>query len=95
MDLIILIFLTINIGKLARKKGLKPLTWKFYNVIGFILLEIIGAIFGIFIFGKDNIVSIFLLGLAFAVSSYFIIRAQLEKLPDHDFDDDINNLGHH
>ena len=45
------------------------------------------------IFGKDNIISVLLVGFAFAISSYFIIKAQLNKLPDHDFDDDINNLG--
>ena len=34
IEIIVLVFLTIEIGKLAREKGLKPLTWKFYNVVG-------------------------------------------------------------
>ncbi len=93
MDLIILIFLTINIGKLAHSKGLKVLRWKIYNVVGFVIAEIIGAIVGIIIFGKDNIISIFLVGLTFAITSYYIIKAQLNKLPDQNLDDDINNLG--
>lgn len=93
MDLIILIFLTLDIGKVAQRKGLKTLRWKIYNVVGFIVAEIIGAIAGLMIFGKDNIISIFLVGLAFAISSYYFIKGQLNKLPDHHFDDDINNLG--
>ena len=34
LELIALIFLTREIGKIAEKKGLKPLTWKIYLVIG-------------------------------------------------------------
>ena len=94
MDLIILIFLTIDIGKLAERKGLKTLRWRIYNVVGFVFLEIVGAIVGILLFGKDNLISIFLLGVAFAITSYYIIRTQLNKLPDHDeLSDDIDQFG--
>ncbi|HXS57283.1 MAG TPA: hypothetical protein VN726_14225 [Hanamia sp.] len=93
IEIIVLVFLTIEIGKLAREKGLKPLTWRIYNVVGYIAAEFFGAMIGIMIFGKNNIISVMLVGLMFAISSYFIIKAQLNKLPDHDLDDDINNLG--
>ena len=94
LEIIVLIFLTKEIGKLANSKGVKPLTWKVYNVLGWILAESIGVIFGLVLFGKNNLVSVSLLGIAFAITSYFIIKAQLNKLPDHRIDDDIKNIGH-
>jgi hypothetical protein len=93
IEIIVLIFLTIEIGKLAREKGLKPLTWRIYNVIGYITAEFFGAMIGIMIFGKENLISVMLVGIMFAISSYFIIRAQLNKLPDQDLDGNIDNLG--
>jgi hypothetical protein len=92
LDLIVLYFLTKEIGSLAQRKGLKPLTWKIYTILGWILFEIIGLLAGFIIFGTDNIISVILLALAFAVTSYFIIKAQLNKLPDS-YDDDIDNIG--
>ncbi len=92
LEIIALIFLTKEIGRLAHDKGLKPGTWKIYTVVGWFILEIIGIIVGILIFGKDNLFSIVMVGLAFAITSYFIIKAYLNKLPDY-FDDDINNIG--
>jgi hypothetical protein len=93
IEIIVLVFLTIEIGKLAREKGLKPLTWRIYNVVGYITAEIFGAVIGFMIFGKENLISVMLVGIMFAISSYFIIRAQLNKLPDQDLDGDIDNLG--
>ena len=92
LEIIALIFLTKEIGRLAHAKGLKPVTWKIYTVVGWIILEIIGVIAGIIIFGTDNFFSEAMVGLAFAITSYFIIKAYLNKLPDY-FDDDINNIG--
>ena len=93
LDLILLFFLTREIGRLALKKGLKPLTWKIYNVSGWLGAELVGIIIGVFIFGLDNLVSVQLIAFAFAITSYFIIKAQLNKLPDHNMDDDINRIG--
>jgi len=92
LEIIALIFLTKEIGKLAYDKGLKPLTWKIYTIVGWIISEIIGIIVGILIFGQDNLFSIVMVGIAFAITSYYIIKTQLNKLPD-DFDDDINRIG--
>lgn len=94
LEIIVLIFLTRDIGRLADRKGVKPSTWKIYTVFGWIISEIIGFVVGVMIFGPDNIFSIILVGIAFAVTSYFIIKAQLNKLPDEGLDDDINNIGH-
>ena len=91
LDLIVLIFLTREIGRLAFRKGLKPLTWRIYNVLGWLLFEIIGIIAGVLIFGIDNLISINLMGFTFAITSYFLIKARLNKLPD--VDDEIDNFG--
>ena len=92
LEIIALIFLTKEIGKLAYDKGLKPLTWKIYTIVGWIISEIIGIIVGILLFGQDNLFSIVMVGIAFAITSYYIIKTQLNKLPDY-FDDDINRIG--
>jgi hypothetical protein len=93
LELIALFFLTREIGKLAEKKGLKPLTWKMYLVTGWLFFEIIGIFVGVMIFGMNNLISVVLVGFAFAITSYFLIKAQLNKLPDSDIDDDINHMG--
>lgn len=92
LEIIALVFLTREVGRLAHDKGVKPQTWKIYTIIGWILFEFIGCIVGVLIFGKDNLFSVILVGLAFAVTSYFIIKSILNKLPDYS-DDDINNIG--
>jgi len=94
LEIIALIFLTREVGRLAEKKGLKPITWKIYTVIGWLFSETIGILVGVMIFGMNNLVSVVLVGILFAITSYFIIKAQLNKLPDRNIDDDINNLGH-
>ncbi len=93
LEIIALIFLTKNIGRLAAKKGLKSSTWKIYLIAGWFVLEFIGIIIGLMIFGKDNIISIELLAIAFAITSYFVIKERLNKMPDQGLDDDINRIG--
>lgn len=93
LEIIILIFLAKEIGNLAARKGLKPGLWKFYLVIGWIIMELLGATVGVIIFGPGNIFSIFLVAVAFAISSYFYIKANLNKRPDAGLDDDISNIG--
>lgn len=92
MDLIVLFFLAREIGRLASRKGLKPGTWRLYTVLAWIITEIIGLLIGFMIFDKDNLFSIGMTGIAFAVTSYFIIKAQLNKFSDY-VDDDIDNIG--
>jgi hypothetical protein len=93
LEIIALIFLTKEIGRIAHDKGLKPVTWKIYTVVSWIVSEIVGVIIGVMIFGRDNLFSIVMVGIAFAITSYFIIKAQLNKLPNQSFDDDINRIG--
>ena len=93
LEIIALIFLTKEIGKIAAQKGLKPIRWKIYTIIAWLISEIIGVVVGVMIFGVNNIVSVILVGITFAITSYFIIKGQLNKFPDQTYDDDINNLG--
>ncbi|MEO6188209.1 MAG: hypothetical protein ABIO82_05020 [Ginsengibacter sp.] len=91
LDLILLFFLTREIGRLALRKGLKPNTWKIYNVVGWLAGELVGVVIGVLIFGVDNLISVQLVAFAFAITSYFIVKAQLNKLPD--IKDDIDRIG--
>ena len=91
IEIVILVFLAIKIGKMAKKKGLKQSTWVIYTVLSWIGGEIIGVIAGFIMFDKSNIISIMLMGLAGAIGGYFIIKHQLDKLPDN-IDDDINRI---
>ena len=93
LEIIALIFLTRDIGKIAASKGLKPGTWKIYTVLAWIIFEIWGFIIALMIFDKNNLFSIIMVGLMFAVSSYFLIKARLTKIPDNRLDSDIENLG--
>lgn len=93
MDIIVLIFLARYIGKLAARKGLKPSTWRIYLVVGWIIAEIIGMFVGIMIFGIYNLVSIVLVGIAFALGSFFFLRNMLDKYPDYDPRDEFEDFG--
>ena len=92
IEIVILVFLAIKNGKMAKKKGLKQSAWVIYTVLSWIGGEIIGVIAGFAIFDKTNIVSIMLVGLAGAIGGYFIIKHQLDKVPDN-IDDDVNRIG--
>ena len=91
IEIIILVFLSIKIGKMAKKKSLKSNTWILYTVLSWIGGEIIGVIVGFAIFDKTNIISIMLMGIAGAIGGYLIIKHQLNKIPDN-VDDDINKI---
>ena len=91
LEIIALIFLTREIGKIAANKGLKSGTWKLYTVLAWIAGEFVGAIIGVLIFGTNNFFSVVLVAIAGAVTGYFIIKANLSKKPD--MDDDINQIG--
>ena len=93
LEIIALIFLTREIGKLAISKGLKPLNWKVYTVLAWIFFEIWGFMVALLFFDIENLISIMLVGLMFAVTGYFWIRGRLNRMPDNRYNDDIDNLG--
>ena len=92
LEIIALILLAKQIGKIAANKGLKPGTWKLYLVLSWIAGEFVGAIIGILIFGTTNIISVELVAVAGAITGYVILKATLSKKPDL-LDDDINQIG--
>jgi hypothetical protein len=94
LELVILYFLTKEIRRLANRKGVKVFTWQLYTVVAWFFSELLGIIIALNFFSKNNLVSLFLVGILFAITSYFIIKAQLSKLPDHGSDDDIDHIGH-
>ena len=93
LEIIALIFITREIGKIAAAKGLKPLKWKIYTVLAWIIFEIWGFIIALMFFDKENLFSIMMVGLMFAFTSYLLIKTRLSKVPNDKFDDDIENLG--
>lgn len=93
LEIIVLIFLTKDIGKLASHKGLKPMTWKIYTVLGWIFGEILGFVVALMFFDQSNLFSIIIVGLTFAITSFYMIKQKLNSYPDSGMEDDINNLG--
>jgi hypothetical protein len=93
IEIIVLYFLTKEIGKIALAKGLSAGKWKFNLVMAWIAGEMLGIIIGLALFGKENLFSCILLALGCATTAYFILKNYLSKLPDALSDDDINNIG--
>jgi hypothetical protein len=95
LEIIALIFLTKKMGALAERKGLKPGTWKLYTVLCWFGTEILVAIAAFAILGEESLFIAVLLGLACAIGSYFILKANLDKRPDvnDEINDDINRIG--
>lgn len=92
LEIIILYFLAKDIGKLARKKGLKPSTWQLYLVLGWIFAEMTGVVLGILFFGMNNLITVLLIAIGFALSSYYFLHSRLNKFPDA-LEDEIDNIG--
>jgi hypothetical protein len=82
LEILALIFLTGQIGKMAERKGQKPGMWKLYTVLAWIGGEIIGVVISIMAFNSDNYFSMLPIAIAGAVGGYLIIRAILSKMPD-------------
>jgi hypothetical protein len=91
LEIIALIFLTREIGRLAERKGLRPSTWKLYTVLAWIAGEFVGAVIGMLIFGAKNLFSVILVAIAGAITGYVLIKANLSKRPD--VIDDVDQIG--
>lgn len=91
IEIIALIFLAREIGRIASRKGLKRKIWWLYTVLAWIAGEFVGAIIGLLIFTTDNIISIELVAVAGAITGYVILKANLSKRSDAI--DEIDQIG--
>ncbi|HRD57292.1 MAG TPA: hypothetical protein PK504_04550 [Ferruginibacter sp.] len=91
LEILILVFLVINVGNKARRKGLNVLRWRVLTVLAWIVAEMLGLFIGIMLVGKDDLVKLMMIGIVSAFGGYLLIKYNLDKHPD--IDDDINNIG--
>jgi len=82
LEILTLVYFSRKIGDLALQKGLKKGWWRFYTILAWFGAEIIGIILSILIFQTEETLALLPLGYAFAISSYFILKASLSKRPD-------------
>ena len=93
LEVIALIVLCIQNGKLATRKGLKAATWIIYTVLAWIGAEMIGVTFGLVLFGQANLIGLMLLGLVSGFGGYLFIKSLLDKIPDTYEKKDIDRVG--
>ena len=82
LEIIALVFLTGQIGKMANRKGLKSWVWKLYTVLGWIAGEFIGAIIAVIAFNANDYIALLPMAIMGAVGGYLIVRAILSRMPD-------------
>ena len=92
LEILALIFLTRDVGKIALKKGLKPGRWKLYAVLAWFAGEIPGIVFGLLLFEPNNLISIELVAVAGALTGFLILRSALLKKPDS-IENEIEQIG--
>ncbi|RYY65937.1 MAG: hypothetical protein EOO13_16490 [Chitinophagaceae bacterium] len=96
LDIIILVFLVIQVGNKARRKGLNVLKWRVLLVVAWITAEFLGLLLGVMLLGYDqaNLPSLLLIGIVSAFGGYLLIKYNLDKYPD-DPGNDVDNIGRH
>ncbi len=87
IEIVALIFIAREMGRLAAQKGLKPLTWKIYSITAWLVFEIIGLFVGFMFFDFENLFSVSIVGLMFAFTGYLIVKKQLTDMPDKNDDE--------
>lgn len=96
LEIIALVFLAGQMGKMATRKGQKPGNWKLYTVLAWIAGEAIGILIAMAGFHIDDYINMLPLALCGAVGGYLIVRATLSKMPDKeegfDFEKDQRNI---
>lgn len=90
MDIILLIFFCIQIGKIARRKGLNVAAWRWRLVFVWLGFEFLGLMIAVMLFGfhKDNLFGLAAFAIACAFGGYLMLKATLDKKPD-EFGDDV------
>lgn len=93
IEIIALFFIAHHIGIIAEKKGLKPLTWKIYAILGWIGAELIGFVVGLMFFRPDDFVSLVIVGFIFGFTGFLLVKKKLDSMPDVDDEQDIDQIG--
>ena len=94
MDIILLIFLCIHIGKAARRKGLNVAAWRWRLVFVWLGFEFMGLLVAVMLFGfqKDNLFGLAAFALACAFGGYLMVKASLDRKAG-EVGDDRENTG--
>jgi hypothetical protein len=82
LEIIAIILLAGQIGRMAIRKGQRPGVWKLYMVLAWIGGEVIGVFIAIAAFNKNDYIGVLPLGIMGAVGGYLIVRAILSNMPD-------------
>ena len=82
LEIIALILLSRQMGKMATRKGQKPGMWKLFTVLAWIVGEFVGIMIAIVGFHNEDYISMLPLALGGAVGGYLIVRAILSNMPD-------------
>lgn len=99
LEILALIFLCIQNGKLAVSKGQQRAPWIIYTILAWIGAEMMGiimlggAILGKGIFMQENLLGIMLLGLVSGFGGYLFIKYLLDKLPGSFNKEEIDRVG--
>ena len=94
LEIIALVILSRKIGNLAERKGLKRGMWRLYMILCWFGAEIFFAV-AVMIFLPDEILIALGVAYAAAISSYFILKANLNKRPDAVIENEIDLIGQH
>jgi uncharacterized RDD family membrane protein YckC len=86
LEIIALFFLSRNIAELARSKGESPVKWVIILIIAWLLMEFVGVMVALMFFNINNLVSILLVAMGFAITGYYLVLKKLQSLPDADDD---------
>jgi|GEM_PF-1744188 len=82
LEIIGLVFFSRKLRPLILRKGESKNKWITLFVISFLAAEFLGVFIGIMTFGEDKIAEPAMAGYFLAFSSFYVVRAILNKKPD-------------
>jgi hypothetical protein len=81
IEIIALIFLTINIVKLAKQKGESPLKWGVRGVMAWLLGEFVGIALIVILVGQELLYCM-IVGIGMAYLFFLLLKSSLSSKPD-------------
>lgn len=82
LEIIALFFLVRHIGRVAMQKGENVLKWRIYAILAWVGMELLGGVVALMFFAPENIVSILIVAIGFAITGYYLVLKRLQELPD-------------